>query len=86
MTSQAAWAAPVPTVNNPFEQETRDNFNFVVAGDFGCDNIAKQTVSGMIKREPELVIGLGDLSYNKNLPDPKMTCKRESFWYCVSSL
>ena len=66
MTSQAAWAASVPTVNNPFERETRDNFNFVVAGDFGCDNIAKQTVSGMIKREPELMIGLGDLSYNKS--------------------
>ena len=66
MTSQAAWAAPVPTVNSPFEQETRDNFNFVVAGDFGCDNNARQTVSGMIKREPELMIGLGDLSYNKS--------------------
>ena len=65
MNSQAAWAAPVPNINNPFEQKTLDNFNFVVAGDFGCDNIAKQTVSSMIKREPELVIGLGDLSYNK---------------------
>ena len=66
MTSHAAWAAPVPTVNNPFEQKALDNFNFVVAGDFGCDNNAKQTVIGMTKREPELVIGLGDLSYNKS--------------------
>ena len=54
MTSQAAWATSVPTVNNPFEQESWNNFNFVVAGDFGCDNIAKQTVSGMIKRDDRL--------------------------------
>lgn len=64
MTSQAAWAAPVPNVKNPFEQKTLDNFNFVVAGDFGCDNTAKQTVRSMIKREPELVIGLASPEFS----------------------
>jgi hypothetical protein len=29
--------------DNPFEQ----NFDFVVAGDFGCDDNAKQTINGM---------------------------------------
>lgn len=50
--------------DNPFEQISAKNFDFVVAGDFGCDDNAKQTINGMNRVGPELVIGLGDLSYN----------------------
>ncbi|GEM_PF-1089963 len=42
------------------------NFNFVAAGDFGCGDEPNRTVVGMIKKNPELVLALGDLSYNKS--------------------
>lgn len=41
------------------------DFNFVAAGDFGCGNNANRTITNMLIREPEVVIGLGDLSYQK---------------------
>ena len=60
-----SWAATTDLSINPFGQTSSNNFNFVVAGDFGCDDNAKQTINSMNKVGPELVIGLGDLSYNK---------------------
>jgi hypothetical protein len=41
----------------------KSNFNFVTAGDFGCGDEPNKTINGMIKKNPELVIALGDLSY-----------------------
>jgi predicted MPP superfamily phosphohydrolase len=45
--------------------ETSD-FNFAVAGDFGCDKEAKKTIDVIKTKQPELVIALGDLAYKKN--------------------
>ena len=47
-------------------EKERKSFNFVVAGDFGCSKNAKNTVSNMKDKKPELVIPLGDLSYDKS--------------------
>jgi hypothetical protein len=44
----------------------RKGFSFAVAGDFGCSKNAKNTVSNMNDKKPELVIPLGDLSYDKS--------------------
>jgi hypothetical protein len=41
------------------------DFNFVAAGDFGCGKNANRTITNMLVKEPEVVIGLGDLSYQK---------------------
>lgn len=41
-------------------------FNFVAAGDFGCGEELNRTVQGMMRRNPETVIALGDLSYEKS--------------------
>lgn len=41
------------------------DFNFVAAGDFGCNENSTKTIEGMISKFPELVITLGDLSYEK---------------------
>ena len=41
-------------------------FNFVVAGDFGCGVEAKKTIGAMASMKPELVLALGDLAYKKN--------------------
>jgi hypothetical protein len=41
-------------------------FNFVAAGDFGCTSNTRKTVENMKKNDPELVLSLGDLSYQKS--------------------
>ena len=46
-------------------QTNQSDFNFVAAGDFGCGKNANRTINNMLTREPELAIGLGDLSYQK---------------------
>lgn len=46
----------------------RNVFNFVAAGDWGCDKKAHQTATNMQNKSPELVLALGDLSYQKS-PD-----------------
>lgn len=45
--------------------DTRD-FNFAVAGDFGCGQEARKTIEAIKSKQPELVIALGDLAYKKN--------------------
>ena len=43
------------------------DFNFVAAGDWGCENDAKNTFTMMKKMEPELYLTLGDYSYQPSL-------------------
>jgi Calcineurin-like phosphoesterase len=44
-------------------QPPLDDFNFAAAGDWGCQPNSPQTVTNIIDRSPELVLGLGDYSY-----------------------
>jgi hypothetical protein len=44
------------------------DFNFVAAGDFGCNQDAKKTSQVMASQNPELLIALGDLTESKS-PD-----------------
>jgi predicted MPP superfamily phosphohydrolase len=39
------------------------DFNFAAAGDWGCTQSAKDTVQNILHKNPELVLGLGDYSY-----------------------
>ena len=41
-------------------------FNFVTAGDFSCTSETNSTVSNMVKKDPEIVLALGDLSYERS--------------------
>lgn len=41
----------------------RKQFNFATVGDFGCSKNAKKTISNIEEKKPELVLPLGDLSY-----------------------
>ena len=43
------------------------DFNFVAAGDWGCDNNARKTFTMMKNMEPELYLTLGDYSYESTL-------------------
>ena len=54
-----------------FAFDTTDNnvsesFNLAAVGDFGCSSNAKKTVNNILRNEPELVLPLGDLSYQKS--------------------
>jgi hypothetical protein len=51
--------------NNEPRQEFQ-KFNFVAAGDFGCGDEPNRTIEGIVKKNPELTIALGDLSYEKS--------------------
>lgn len=44
----------------------KSEFNFVVAGDYGCDSQTKQTINNMEKEDADLVFALGDLSEVEN--------------------
>jgi hypothetical protein len=52
--------------DDPFKPNDFQKFNFVTAGDFGCGDEPNRTIVGMIKKNPELFIALGDLSYDKS--------------------
>ena len=58
-------------IYNGFAFDTNGNnvskgFNFAAVGDFGCTSNTKKTVENMKKNDPELVLPLGDLSYQKS--------------------
>ena len=51
------------------EDESENNkgksiFNIVAVGDWDCTSETEDTVDNIIKQDPELVLALGDLSYN----------------------
>lgn len=48
---------------NPFLANT--DYNVVAVGDFSCNEDAKNTVMNIIKADPEILLGLGDYSYEK---------------------
>ena len=43
---------------------TTNDFNFVAVGDWDCTSATKDTVKNILEHDPELVLALGDLSYN----------------------
>jgi Calcineurin-like phosphoesterase len=47
------------------DNTTLVNYNFAAAGDWGCTNDTINTVKNIMNHKPELVLALGDLSYNK---------------------
>ena len=47
---------------------SRNDYKFLVASDYGCDDITKETINAMKKKNPNLVLALGDLSEVKD-PD-----------------
>src|SRR5688500_2414182 len=58
--------------NNDSENEDSEStnkkdksiFNFVAVGDWDCTGETEDTVENIIDQDPELVLALGDLSYN----------------------
>lgn len=44
----------------------KSEFDFVIAGDYGCDSKTRQTIDGMEIKDPDLAFALGDLSEVKD--------------------
>ncbi|MDW0141599.1 MAG: metallophosphoesterase, partial [Nitrososphaeraceae archaeon] len=53
------------TISNSFDN-LNPGFEFVIAGDYGCDSYTRQTLESMEETDPDLVFALGDLSEVKN--------------------
>ncbi len=66
MSAQHTMGTLASDATNKFQSKKLQDFNFVVAGDFGCGDEAKKTVQGMMSKKPELALALGDLSYQWN--------------------
>jgi len=49
---------------NTTPQTKVSNINFVAVGDWDCNQYTKDTVNNILSQDPELVLALGDLSYN----------------------
>jgi predicted phosphodiesterase len=45
------------------KKPSKTNFNFAAAGDWGCTDDTRNTVDNIVDKNPELVLGLGDFSY-----------------------
>ena len=54
-------------INNAYATKSNtDNFNFVAVGDWDCNSNTEDTVDNIIDKDPELVLALGDLSYENS--------------------
>lgn len=52
---------------SPFDAERKlPNFDFVTVGDMGCSSITSKMVNDITNMTPELVLALGDLSYQNS--------------------
>ncbi len=65
----------LPTTNKYEKATTRylsendsSDINFIAAGDWNCNKETKKTIKKMTKLEPELVVGLGDYTYQNISP------------------
>lgn len=52
--------------NANITSSTVPGFNFAAAGDWGCNEMTLRTVNNMQNKDPELVLALGDFSYQKD--------------------
>jgi phosphodiesterase/alkaline phosphatase D-like protein len=53
-------------MNNGFARQD-NSFNVAAVGDISCNKNGKQTISSMANNDPNLVLFLGDLSYDNSL-------------------
>src|SRR5215204_2991208 len=56
------------TINYLDENYSGGDINFIAAGDWNCNKETKKTIMKMTKLEPELIIGLGDYTYQNISP------------------
>jgi predicted MPP superfamily phosphohydrolase len=57
------------TSNNMTSSLHSADFNFTAVGDWGCTSNTNMTVNNVLDKKPELVLALGDYSYNRTSDD-----------------
>jgi len=62
----ASSTSGINSVSDETPAAGKSEFDFTVAGDYGCDSKTRQTVDGMEDEDPDLVLALGDLSEVKD--------------------
>jgi predicted MPP superfamily phosphohydrolase len=60
---QFAYAANTTTTTTTSSIPSTINFNFAAVGDWGCTDDTTDTIKNIQNKDPELVLALGDLSY-----------------------
>ena len=60
-----AYATPTTSPSSPFSSSipSTTDFNFAAVGDWACNSNTADTVNNIQNKDPELVLALGDLSY-----------------------
>jgi Calcineurin-like phosphoesterase len=61
--------ATTTTTTTTTTAATLPGFNFAAAGDWGCTDDTIDTVNNILDKNPELVLGLGDYSYDEDSTD-----------------
>ena len=59
-------ASEINSVSDETVVDGKSEFDFVIAGDYGCDSKTRQIIDGMEDEDPDLVFALGDLSEVKD--------------------
>ena len=59
-------ASAINSVSDETVVDGKSEFDFVIAGDYGCDSKTRQIIDGMEDEDPDLVFALGDLSEVKD--------------------
>ena len=53
---------------NSFSENESSNVNFIAAGDWNCNEETKKTIDRITQVQPELVLGLGDYTFENTSP------------------
>jgi hypothetical protein len=61
---QIVVVVPLSSNNGYKAYGSLSDFNFAAAGDWACNSNTVDTVNNIVNKNPELVLGLGDYSYN----------------------
>ena len=60
--------ATTTTTINYLSENYLDDINFIAAGDWSCNKETKKTIKKITKLDPELVLGLGDYTFESMSP------------------
>jgi hypothetical protein len=63
------YASPPPSPPPSSTATLSSDFNFAAAGDWGCTDDTIDIVNSILDKKPELVLGLGDYSYEMDSAD-----------------
>jgi phosphodiesterase/alkaline phosphatase D-like protein len=58
------WTAVIISNTTHYASAALPDWNFAAAGDWGCTTDTTNTVNNIVNKDPELVLGLGDNSYD----------------------